>query len=168
MANKRRTCYASLVALRTCSVSCNDLQDVLHTVEVTAESLYEAVAKALVIFRQNDWVADIGTGLTPVTVVVKEPTVMHQVLMRDFERWLKRNGRSPAETASRSALRKQLGLGGEVVNYAALGTSSAAFAAIPVAQCGTPAAVRQQEQTVSNCPMKIRAFAKAARRSSSG
>jgi hypothetical protein len=48
--------------------------------------------------------------MTPVTVVVKEPTVMHQVLMRDFERWLKRNGRSTAETANRSALRKQLGV----------------------------------------------------------
>ena len=98
------------MALRTCSVSCTDLQDVQHTVEVTAETLYEAVAKALVIFRQNDWVADIGTGMTAVTVIVKEPTVMHQVLMKDFERWLKRNGRSPAETASRSALRKQLGI----------------------------------------------------------
>jgi hypothetical protein len=102
--------YVPVMALRTCSVSCTDLQDVQHTVEVTAETLYEAVAKALVIFRQNDWVAEIGTGLTPVTVVVKEPTVMHQVLMKDFERWLKRNGRSPAETASRSALRKQLGI----------------------------------------------------------
>jgi actin-like ATPase involved in cell morphogenesis len=84
--------------------------DVQHTVEVTAESLYEAVAKALIIFRQNAWVADIGTGMTPVTVVVKEPAVRHQVLMKDFDRWLKRTGRSPAETASRSALRKQLGL----------------------------------------------------------
>jgi hypothetical protein len=98
------------VALRTCSVSCKDLQDVQHTVEVTAETLYEAVAKALVIFRQNDWVADIGTGMTAVTVVVKEPTVLHQVLMKDFAQCLKRNGRSPAETASRSALRQQLGL----------------------------------------------------------
>jgi hypothetical protein len=98
------------VALRTCSVSCKDLHDVLHTVEVTAESLYDAVVKALIIFRQNDWVADIGTGMTPVTVVVKEPTVVHQVLMKDFAQWLKRNGRSPAETASRSALRQQLGI----------------------------------------------------------
>lgn len=98
------------MALRTCKVSCKDLQDALHTVEVTAESLYDAVAKALVIFRQNDWVAEIGTGLTPVMVVVKEPTVMHQVLMKDFERWLKCNGRTPAETANRNALRKQLGL----------------------------------------------------------
>jgi hypothetical protein len=77
---------------------------------VTAESLYEAVAKALIIFRQNAWVAEIGTGMTPVTVVVKEPTVMHQILMKDFERWLMRNGRSPAETASRGALRQRLGL----------------------------------------------------------
>jgi len=110
MANKGRICYAPDVALKTCSVSCTDLHDVLHTVEVTAETLYDAVAKALIIFRQNDWVADIGTGMTPVTVVVKEPAVMHQVLMKDFERWLKRNGRSPAESASRSALRKQLGV----------------------------------------------------------
>jgi hypothetical protein len=98
------------VALRTCTVSCKDLQDVRHTVEVTAESLYEAVAKALKILHDNDWVVEIGTGMTLVTVVVREPTVMHEVLMKDFERWLKRNGRTPAETASRSALRRQLGL----------------------------------------------------------
>ena len=72
------------MALRTYSVSCKDLQDVQHSVEVTAETLYEAVAKAPIIFRQNDWVADIGTGMTPVTAVVKEPTVMHQVFMKDF------------------------------------------------------------------------------------
>jgi len=97
------------VALRACSVSCKDLQDVQHTVEVTAESLYEAVAKALKIFRDNDWVAEIGTGMTSVTVVVREPTVVHEVLMKNFERWLKRNGRTPAETARRSSLRQQLG-----------------------------------------------------------
>jgi len=34
---------------------------------VTAESLYQAIANAVVIFRQNDWVADIGTGMTAVT-----------------------------------------------------------------------------------------------------
>jgi hypothetical protein len=86
------------------------LQDVLHTVEVTAESLYDAVAKARIIFRPNDWVAEIGTVMTPVTVVVKAPTITHQVLKKDFERWLKRSGRTPAETASRSALLKQLGV----------------------------------------------------------
>ena len=98
------------MALQSCTVSCNDLQDVQHTVEVTAESLYEAVAKALVTFRKNQWVAEIGTGMTAVNVVVKEPAVVHEVLMKDFERWLKRNGRTPAETASRCAPHQKLGL----------------------------------------------------------
>jgi len=56
------------VALRTCSVSCKDLQDVQHTVEVTAESLYEAVAKALIICRQNDWVADTRSATSTLNV----------------------------------------------------------------------------------------------------
>jgi hypothetical protein len=32
------------VALRTCRVSCSDLNGIEHTVEVTADSLFEAVA----------------------------------------------------------------------------------------------------------------------------
>jgi len=54
-------------------------------------------------------VADIGTGLTPVTVVAKEPTVLHQVLVEDSDRWLNRNGRSPDDTVHGNLLRKQLG-----------------------------------------------------------
>jgi hypothetical protein len=42
--------------------------------------------------------------------------------------------------------------------------SSAARAAIPLAQRGTPAAVRPQKRIVSICPMKDPASAKDARR----
>src|SRR6266849_2688061 len=41
------------VALKTCKVSCFDLKKVKHTVEVSAGSVYEAVAQALRIFRDN-------------------------------------------------------------------------------------------------------------------
>ena len=37
-----------------------------HTVEVTAETLYEAVALGLGVFRQNDWVEEIGKNLTTI------------------------------------------------------------------------------------------------------
>jgi hypothetical protein len=56
------------VALKTCKVSCFDLKEVKHTVEVSAGSVYEAVAQALRIFRDNEWVQDIGHGQTPITV----------------------------------------------------------------------------------------------------
>jgi hypothetical protein len=40
---------------------------------VTAASLYEAVAHALRIFRENEWIEGIGRGQTPISVKVKHP-----------------------------------------------------------------------------------------------
>ena len=56
MANKQRICYASSVALRTCTVAVKDIQDVEHSIEVTAETLYEAIATALAALQQDNWV----------------------------------------------------------------------------------------------------------------
>ena len=47
------------VAVRTCRVSCRDLKGIEHTVEVTADSLYEAVAQALRTFRKDTSVDEI-------------------------------------------------------------------------------------------------------------
>jgi hypothetical protein len=96
------------VALRSCRVTCRDIDGVEHTVEVNAESLYEAVARGLAVLRNADWVSQIGSGQTTITVAVKQPEVEHKVRMRDFEAWLESNGRSPAEMAVKSRLRKLL------------------------------------------------------------
>jgi hypothetical protein len=56
------------VALKTCKVSCFDLRGVEHAVEVCVGSVYEAVAQALRIFRDNEWVEDIGRCQTPIFV----------------------------------------------------------------------------------------------------
>jgi hypothetical protein len=66
-------------------------------VEVTAESLYEAVGQALAIFRQNAWVEEIGEGVTEVRVQVSQPGVEHRVTIKSFRRWLESQGRTPAE-----------------------------------------------------------------------
>ena len=76
------------MVLKTCKVSCFDLKKVKHTVEVSASSIYEAVAQALRIFRDNEWVEDIGRGQTRVTVKVKHPEIEHTVRVQDFGRWL--------------------------------------------------------------------------------
>jgi hypothetical protein len=94
------------MAFRTCRVVCRDIEGVEHAVEVSAESLFEAVARGLVAFRGAEWVADIGHGQTTITVVVKQPEVAHTVRMRDFEAWLESNGRSPAEMVLKSGLRE--------------------------------------------------------------
>jgi hypothetical protein len=91
--------------LRKCSVSVTDLKNVEHTVEVTAETLYEAIATALTTLHQDSWVDDIGEGLTTVNVVVQQPAIAHQVRMQDFLSWLNRSGRSPLEMVQREKLR---------------------------------------------------------------
>ena len=93
--------------LRTCRVSFLDVAGAEHAVEVTARSLFEAVARGLHILRQNDWVDTIYQNST-ITIAVKEPQVEHKVRIRDFESWLASNGKSPAEQALKSDLRALL------------------------------------------------------------
>jgi len=96
------------VALKTCRDSCVDLGGIEHTVEVTAGSLYEAVAQALRIFRDNDWIESIGRGQTAILVKMKHPETEHMVRVQDFERWLQTAPRSPAEMALKNRLRELL------------------------------------------------------------
>jgi hypothetical protein len=61
------------VVLRKCTVAVKDVQDIEHSVEVTAETLYEAIATALAALQKDVWVGEIGQGLTTVTVLVQQP-----------------------------------------------------------------------------------------------
>jgi len=96
------------VTLKTCKVSCFDLKQVEHIVEVSAGSVYEAVAQTLRIFRDNEWVDEIGHGQTPIVVKVEHREIEHTVRVRDFERWLEGSPRSPAEMILKNRLRELL------------------------------------------------------------
>ena len=98
------------MTLRTCRVACCDLNGVEHTVEVTADTLYEAVAQGLRAFRDADWVSDLAHGQATITVVVKQPEVKHNVRVKDFDNWLESAGRNPAEMSLKSRLRQLLGI----------------------------------------------------------
>ncbi len=90
------------MAVRTCRVTCRDTQGVDHTVQVTAQSLYEAVAQALRVFREDDWSEDPNRGPASVVVTINQPQVEHRVRIKDFENWLESAGKSPAEMALKS------------------------------------------------------------------
>jgi hypothetical protein len=98
------------VALKARTVVVHDLNQIEHAIDVTAESLYEAIAQALAALRGHDWVGDIGKGLTTVTVKVRHPEVTHIVKIQDFENWLDRGCKSPADTALKTRLRQMLGV----------------------------------------------------------
>ena len=99
--------------LKACTVIIHDLNETAHTLDVTAATLYEAVAQALAAARRHDWVGEIGRGLTTVTVKVRNPEVTHIVKIQDFENWLNRGCKSPAETVLKARLRQILGMAGD-------------------------------------------------------
>lgn len=98
------------MALKTCTVIIQDLNQTEHALDVTAETLYEAVAQALAALGANDWAGDIGRGLTTATIKVRHPEVTHVVKIQDFENWLKRGCNSPRDMVLKGRLRRMLGL----------------------------------------------------------
>jgi hypothetical protein len=98
--------------LRQCRVTVSDMEGAKHSVEVTASTLYEAVALGLVAIRGQDWAGEIAEGLNTVDVSVTALPVTHSVRMQDFDKWLSRKGGTPNDISQRKHIRQILGLGG--------------------------------------------------------
>jgi len=82
---------------KSCIVSCRDVNGTEHSVNVTAESLYDAVAQGLRAFRFDEWTVQSALTAVVTVKVMKEPSIEHRVLLRDFERWLESTNKSPRD-----------------------------------------------------------------------
>jgi hypothetical protein len=102
--------FIFVMPVRSCRVTIKDMDGVKHTVEVTAETLYEAVALGLVALRGNDWVMGIAQGMNTVQVSVVDIPIEHSVKIQDFHDWLERSTGAPRETSKRSRIKAILGL----------------------------------------------------------
>jgi hypothetical protein len=95
------------MAARTCQVTCLDAEDIEHTVQVTAQTLYEAVAQALRVFREHDWCdRDLRASAASIVVKIAQPEIEYRVCIRDFASWLESVGKSPAEMLLKQRLRE--------------------------------------------------------------
>jgi len=98
------------MAVRSCRVSIEDYDGVSHTVEVTATTLYEAVAQGLAALRNREWVSGLPQGHNIIKVVVAEVPVEHQVKVIEFTKWLERTAGSPRDVVQRQKIRSILGM----------------------------------------------------------
>ena len=98
------------MAVRSCKVTIRDMDGVDHSVQVTAGTLYEAVALGLASIRSEEWVEGIPEGLNTVRVSVRNVPVEHAVKLQDFNAWLKKEGGSPRESSDRLRIRQILGI----------------------------------------------------------
>jgi hypothetical protein len=103
------------MAARSCRVTVQDLEGITHSVEVTAESLYEAVAQGLAALRGREWIAGLQQqGMVKVSVA--DVRVEHQVKLSDFTQWVEKpGGKSPREVIQRKRVRAILGMPGSAM-----------------------------------------------------
>jgi len=86
------------------------MDGVSRTVEVTAATLYEAVAQGLAAIRGNEWVAGIAQGFNVVKVSVADVRFEHEAKLGEFTKWLEKAGGSPRDVSQRQRIRSILGM----------------------------------------------------------
>ena len=93
-----------------CRVSFTDSDGVLHGVDVDAESLYEAVAIAVVQFREDEVTPQNPDAMTEFTVAVYRNPVEHKISLGQVTKWAGQNStrEGPAGTTRRQRVRMLL------------------------------------------------------------
>lgn len=86
-----------------------DSDGIEHTAEVTADSMYEAVALGLTAIRKSSWVEDIAENFE-IRVLVRDTPVEHSIAFRKFTQWLEQRGKTPKEITAKNRIREILGL----------------------------------------------------------
>ena len=97
------------MSFRNCKVTLRDHAGIDHTVDVTASTLFEAVALGISAIRTDEWTTDVPQGLC-VQVQVTNVPVKHEVRMRDFLAWLEKASGSPRELSDRKRIKAILGV----------------------------------------------------------
>jgi hypothetical protein len=87
--------------LRSCRVSYQDSDGIRHSVEVTAETLYEAAVLGMTTLRAAGW---MDAPNLAIEVAVKAPETSHSINSGVLATWLSRSGKSPREQALKSRL----------------------------------------------------------------
>ena len=87
---------------RTCTVSFTGHDGIRHSVNVQAETLYEAVALAIRAFRENDCAPGSASQLD---VEARSPSVTHTVSMAKMQDWLQSSAKSPSDKIMKERLK---------------------------------------------------------------
>lgn len=94
------------MAVRACTVSFFGTSGIRHGVDVDAESLYEAAAKAVARFRADPWMEHVGQDTT-LDIEIREPASKHSVTLKQLDAWLASSSAN-AQVASKKVRLKML------------------------------------------------------------
>ena len=92
---------------RPCTVSFIGSAGVRHSVDVTADSVYEAAALGVAQLRRHPWVDSIAPG-TQLEVEVRDVATTHCISVGQIQRWCDGVATSPDEVLKRKRVKALL------------------------------------------------------------
>jgi hypothetical protein len=95
------------VPTRVCAVWFKDVRGIRHSIDVEADSLYEAAVLAVRRFREDPWIDSIGPA-TLLNIEVRAPTTEHAITLQQVERWLGASTSNPGESMKKAKLKNLL------------------------------------------------------------
>jgi hypothetical protein len=95
------------MAVRRCCITFTDHLGARHTVEVEAESLYEAAALGLSAMEACDWVEPIGPAAR-LEIEVRQATTRHEVTPAQVRRWSESSAVNPDERLRKDRVKNLL------------------------------------------------------------
>jgi hypothetical protein len=95
------------MAAKHCRVAFTDLNGIRHSVELQAESLYEAAVLGLRALKKSDWIDAVAPG-TRLEIQVLEPAAVHILMVAQLTRWLDGGATTPAEALKKKQLKTLL------------------------------------------------------------
>jgi hypothetical protein len=90
--------------MASCIVSYLDTEGLRHSVEVNAESLYEAAVLAMRVFKEHD--CEPGT-ISKLEVEIRS-SITHTITPKKIHEWLNGGAKSPKEAVMKERLRSLL------------------------------------------------------------
>jgi len=88
--------------MATCAVSYLDTSGIRHSVEVEAQSLYEAAVLAIKVFREHDCEPREGNHLE----IEVRSSVTHTLTIRKIHDWINGGAKTPKEAVMKEKLRE--------------------------------------------------------------
>ena len=85
-----------------------DLGGIHHSVEVEADSLFEAAARGIAALKRADWMETPFVAALRVEVDIAAPIVTHRLTLGQIYRWLDGTTKSPSELTRKKKLRELL------------------------------------------------------------
>jgi hypothetical protein len=95
------------MATKTCIVSFAGPSGTRHSVEIAADTLYEAAIVGFSLLRQDGWVDPIAPG-TQLEIQVRHPATTHRVSLAQLRRWVEGVAVGPEETLRKRRLKTLL------------------------------------------------------------